>query len=129
MSYDQGKLFGTLSRLVVQSGYFLEMLSTGECGQFAQKKHDADKDLADVMKEIPSEWLNKGVNVRAEIGSRAKEQGARDLKNFDNHIKKSGTGLELRCGILLGIGSTTYFQARKEWANFLKLPPPEWLQP
>lgn len=120
---------GELAMRLIQTGYFLELLSSGSCRPYSLRPHPAKEDTSFVISTLPERLKNdqKVVNAIATDGERLKGYAQREISELNLQLTKGSE--ELRCGLLLGIGSVTYYQARRDWANYLQLEKPAWVQP
>lgn len=127
-TYQYGDLIGRL----IQAGHFLEILTTGECKQFARSPHYVTSDTREIARNIPSTLLPP--NVSFEVAARKsiltrREYAQREIAELTEVLDVNKTAPELRCGILLGIASAAYYQARYSWAEYHRLEKPVWQQP
>jgi hypothetical protein len=131
LSHEEGKNLGLMAKRVVQTGHFLEVLTTGECKQYALEAHMAAEDLSHVMKTLPRELkeLKEMKGFSQELDRRAREQAVRDINTYSREMTTNGTSAVVKCGILFGIGSTTYYQAKQDWNTYLGLQATTWKQP
>lgn len=121
---------GELAMRLVQTGYFLELLSSGSCRPYSLRTHLAKEDTSFVISTLPDRLKSdqRVVNAVASDGERLKGYAQREISELNVQLKKGSE--ELHCGLLLGIGSVTYYQARRDWVNYLQLEEkPAWVQP
>jgi hypothetical protein len=127
-AFDYGDLVGRLT----QSGYFLEILTMGECKPYARTPHFASTDIQEIARRLPPGVLPK--NVKFEEAYREpmairREYAEREVSELTKLLTTNNASPELRCGILLGIGSAAYYRNQIDWAKYNKLEKPVWKQP
>lgn len=123
------RLVGELAMRLIQTGYFLELLPSGPCRQYSLRTHHANEDTSFVISTLP-ERLKSDPKIASAIatnGDRLKGYAQREISELNEQLTKGSD--DFRCGLLLGIGSVTYYQARRDWANYLRLEKPVWVQP
>ena len=118
---------GRMAWRYVATSRMLETATSGECRPLARSPHSASKDIEVVLAIVPPEgssWLKEHLS---EILPAIDVGNAKEVELF-----LAGTAPEardFRCGLLFGMASVVYYQARKEWAVKHGLPLSSWQQP
>ena len=124
---------GSISARFLQTSYALEILTTGECAKYAVRPHSASRDydevitvVSNLMRISPSKFDK---SLRADANER-RRYAETELATLSRQIVEGGSAsLDFRCGMLLGMASMTYLDARAVWAGFNKLEMPRWTRP
>lgn len=114
---DYYAYLGQLVGRVVQTGYTLEILTNEQCTAFAERKHFAADDIAKVVAQLPGE-LRRDRAALDGLFQVSKENAVKEIAQWNEMLDTNRASAEFRCGVLLGITSTTYYQARRDWAQF-----------
>lgn len=125
------QLGGIVARFL-QSSYSLEILTNRDCSKYAQRQHSAKEDYVDVLTRIPPLLKMEPANFKRDMEEAASERrkyAEAEVAKLGRTIRETGAKEEFRCGMLLGMASMTYLQARAVWAGFNNLEMPMWQQP
>lgn len=126
------RYIGRIAGRLVQTGYFLEFLTTGSCKKYALRPHTASDDIelvrSHLSQHLPPEYQNES-SIISDMASTVKDYAEREIGEISSTLTNNGATEELRCGYLLGIGSVTYYQALRDWEDFNKLEKSKWKQP
>lgn len=119
-----GRVLGELARRVIQTGYFLEILTSQMCRAYVREPHSAAADVSFVVDTLPDEIKRqKGVvETITEHNEEVKSYAQREISEASRNLSKSTEAL--RCGYLLGVASVTYYQAKRDWDFYLRLERP-----
>ncbi len=129
---DPNYQFGELAGNLMQAGHFLEIVTNRECKKFSRSLHSAASDLKEIALNVPSTMLPPNVRFEdaiREVNVTRRGYAEREIGELKNKLTANGTAPELECGILLGIASVAYYQARAILADYHKLERPVWQQP
>ena len=113
---------------LMRTSYFLEAVTSGACASLALRRHEPAADLENVLANVPIE-IRSALTQDASMLASTKDLAVREVSEMRAKMGINTRSNELRCGILFGVGSAAYHQAKASWAELTNQEKPTWERP